>query len=434
MATTTTESLKTSPAEQRGSGSGSGDDWLPPRHPLLASLDTIDDALSSAAACDPAYLRDRDRREALLALAELEGRLQAVRLQVTATAEAMAHDDGYGSVGSWLAQYTRTDRRPNDAEVRLARLLDRRWQRVGAALVEGSVNLAQARVIVDALEDLPEEDVPAEVLGRAEAHLVAQAARFAPKQLRVLGRKVLEAVAPEVYEAQEAKALAREEARARKRTSLFTRRIGDGTTKISIRVPDAVAARLLTYLEAFSSPRGQARLGEKVPAFQRLGHAFCAFLEACDPDRMPLHGGDATTVLVTISLAELRQALGVGEQGADDRLSAGEVRRLACTAGIIPVVLGGKSEPLDLGRTARLFNTPQRKAMAVRDKTCRAEGCEIPAAWCEAHHFRQPWSDGGKTDLADGKLLCSWHHHRAHDDRYLHTELPNGDVRFHRRR
>jgi hypothetical protein len=66
-------------------------------------------------------------------------------------------------------------------------------------------------------------------------------------------------------------------------------------------------------------------------------------------------------------------------------------------------------------------------------RTCRASGCTVPATWCEAHHFRQPWQPGGKTDLHDGKLLCNWHHHRAHDDRYLHTELPNGDVRFHRR-
>ena len=42
----------------------------------------------------------------------------------------------------------------------------------------------------------------------------------------------------------------------------------------------------------------------------------------------------------------------------------------------------------------------------------------------------RPWLHGGKTDLADGKLLCNWHHHRAHYDRYVHTELPNGDVRF----
>ncbi|MGL5810133.1 MAG: HNH endonuclease signature motif containing protein, partial [Nocardioides sp.] len=105
-----------------------------------------------------------------------------------------------------------------------------------------------------------------------------------------------------------------------------------------------------------------------------------------------------------------------------------------CTAGIIPLVLGGTSEPLDLGRKQRLFTPAQRRAMAVRDRTCRAVGCDIPAPWCEAHHAKEPWSRGGKTNLADGKLLCQFHHQRAHDPAYHHAELPGGDVRFHRRR
>jgi predicted restriction endonuclease len=70
--------------------------------------------------------------------------------------------------------------------------------------------------------------------------------------------------------------------------------------------------------------------------------------------------------------------------------------------------------------------------MALRDQTCRAEGCQIPATWSEAHHL-VPWSQGGRTDLDTGVLLCSWHHHRAHDHTYTHERLPNGDLRFHRR-
>jgi hypothetical protein len=171
----------------------------------------------------------------------------------------------------------------------------------------------------------------------------------------------------------------------------------------------------------------------RVPPRRRLAWAFAAFLEAVDPARLPLHGGDATTVLVTIDHHTLASQLtGTGLVG-DDPISAGQVRRLACTAGIIPVVLGGDSEILDLGRTRRLFSPAQRKAMAVRDQHCRAEGCTIPAAWCEAHHAGQPWARGGRTDLADGVLLCSWHHHRAHDDRYDTRRLPDGDYRFHRR-
>ncbi|MDX6360968.1 MAG: hypothetical protein QOH37_4022 [Nocardioidaceae bacterium] len=98
------------------------------------------------------------------------------------------------------------------------------------------------------------------------------------------------------------------------------------------------------------------------------------------------------------------------------------------------MVLGGAGETLDLGRARRLFSPAQRKAMAIRDRCCRAEGCDIPAAWCEkAHHAHKPWSQGGRTDLAHGLLLCSIHPHRAHDDRYDDRRLPTGDVRFTRR-
>ncbi|HET7350640.1 MAG TPA: DUF222 domain-containing protein, partial [Marmoricola sp.] len=147
----------------------------------------------------------------------------------------------------------------------------------------------------------------------------------------------------------------------------------------------------------------------------------------------PVHGGDATTVIATIPLDALRGALEAAGVVGTERITAAEARRLACTAQVIPAVLGGKSEVLDLGRAARLFSPAQRKAMVVRDRECRAEGCTIPAAWCEAHHAGRPWAQGGKTDLEDGVLLCSWHHHRAHDDRHDTKRMPNGDFRFNRR-
>ncbi|WP_140011667.1 HNH endonuclease signature motif containing protein, partial [Nocardioides plantarum] len=84
------------------------------------------------------------------------------------------------------------------------------------------------------------------------------------------------------------------------------------------------------------------------------------------------------------------------------------------------------------GRSQRLYNRHQRKAMALRDTTCRASGCTIPAAWCEAHHLT-PWSRGGPTDLDDGILLCPHHHHLAHDHRYDMQRHPDGTFTFHRR-
>ena len=272
------------------------------------------------------------------------------------------------------------------------------------------------------------------MLTAAEARLVTYAAEFGPRELRELGRRILDHVAPEIGEQHEAEQLAQEERRAERRLSLSTKSLGDGVTRITLNVPDAIATRLHTYLESFTSPRHRGPgEGDVVPADRRRGQAFCSLLEAVDPHRLPVHGGDATALIVTISLKDLRQELGVAGIGPSDKLSAGEVRRLACTAGIIPAVLGGKSEVLDLGRTSRLFKPAQRKAMVIRDRECRAEGCAVPAAWCEAHHWGRSWVDGGVTDLDDGVLLCSWHHHRVHDDAYDASRMPNGDVRFSRR-
>jgi hypothetical protein len=137
--------------------------------------------------------------------------------------------------------------------------------------------------------------------------------------------------------------------------------------------------------------------------------------------------------MVTLDLDSLITGLGVAETSTGDRITAEQARRLACQARIIPVVLGRRGEILDLGRSSRLFRPAQRKAMNLRDKTCTTVGCSIPAAFCEAHHFKRPWSKGGKTDLADGKLLCPFHHHRAHDPAWITHHHPNGSTTFHRR-
>lgn len=90
-----------------------------------------------------------------------------------------------------------------------------------------------------------------------------------------------------------------------------------------------------------------------------------------------------------------------------------EIRRIACDADLIPAVLGGEGEILDLGRARRLFTRAQRKAITARDGGCATPGCTIPAAWCEAHHIDH-WEHGGPTDVDNGVLLCSHHHHAVH--------------------
>jgi hypothetical protein len=408
-----------------------------PTHRILHAAALIETALKDVGDVEPLFMTTREKAEALTSLARLRDQLAGLQLRVMAVADDVATEHGARDVAAWLTHVTRGDRGATRAEQHLATALDRRWSQVAAALAHGRVNLAQARVIAHALDDLPETEVSSGVLDDAEAHLVALAADHTVKELEVLGRKILEVVAPDLYEAQEAAKLEQEERRARETASLTMKRLGDGSTRISIKVPDAVAARLRGQLDAFTSPRHHNLVGihegDAIPSHRKAGQAFCALLEAGDPVRLPLHGGDATTLLVTISLDSLRDQLKDAGVADSERITASEARRLACTASIIPAVLGGRGEVLDLGRARRLFTRAQRKAMQVRDRSCRTEGCTVPAAWCEAHH-RKPWSRGGATDLADGVLLCSFHHHRAHDEAYDMTRLPSGDYRFHRRR
>jgi len=311
-------------------------------HPVLACVATVESAVKDVADVDPGFMSVRDKKAALLGLSTLLDRVEELRLRVLATSDDVASEGGDRDAAAWLAHEGRRDRGETRRRLLLAEALDARWCGVARALREGAANLAQAEVIVRALDALP-GDLDPEIKQLAEEQLVAEAADFGPKSLRVLGRRVLAVVAPDVAEEHERRMLEREDAAAARATFLRTRRSDDGTTDIHLRVCDIVANRLLTYLEAFTSPRraeGAVAPDDRRPYDQRLGHAFGAFLEAVDPSRMPLHGGDATTMLVTVDLDALRTATGAALAG-DAPISAGEARRLACTAQIIPSCWAG---------------------------------------------------------------------------------------------
>lgn len=385
-------------------------------HPLLACAQALEGALDEVAQVDPVFLPVAAKADLLLRTTVIESKLAAFKLRLVAASADVAEVEGARDVGAWLSTRARTDAGGDHAAQRLAGDLDARWRRVAAALAAAEVNLAQARVIVRALNALDPGEVGAEVLARAERVLVEHAGEFGPRELRRIGDRILEIVAPQIAEEAERRRLEAEQARARATTRLDFRRRGDGSTDIHARVPDATAARLRAYLDSFSSPRHDASssgaaeaavglvdpaTGKRLPADRIRGIAFCAFLEAADPDRMPLHGGDATTCIVTMDLRDLQAGTGAATLSDGTRVGAGEFRRLACTAGIIPAVLGGRSEVLDLGRARRFFSRAQRKALAIEHPHCRTEGCTVPATWCEAHHVTQPWGQGGATNLVE---------------------------------
>lgn len=86
------------------------------------------------------------------------------------------------------------------------------------------------------------------------------------------------------------------------------------------------------------------------------------------------------------------------------------VMHLLCDAAIQMLLTDQRGVPMKLGRAQRLFSKEQRRVLMQRDRHCRAPGCDIPASWCEVHHV-VPWQEGGYTDVTNGILLCSYHHH-----------------------
>jgi hypothetical protein len=103
----------------------------------------------------------------------------------------------------------------------------------------------------------------------------------------------------------------------------------------------------------------------------------------------------------------------VGGSQAGMVLAPETVRRLACDATLIPLVLGTDREILDWGRAKRLFTAAQTKRLWLRDGGCTFPGCDAPAQWCDAHHLVH-WADGGHSDLSNAGLLCDRHHQVVH--------------------
>ncbi|MGV0111831.1 DUF222 domain-containing protein [Arthrobacter sp. CP30] len=139
---------------------------------------------------------------------------------------------------------------------------------------------------------------------------------------------------------------------------------------------------------------------------------------ALSTDRLPAAAGHRPQVMVTISYSDLvGQMERAGHAVFGQQMSARSIRTLACDADIIPMVLGGQGQILDIGRAQRLFPAHLRRALVARDKGCAFPDCSIPATWCEAHHIT-PWAKGGTTSISQGVLLCSRHHHVIHEGKW----------------
>ena len=149
--------------------------------------------------------------------------------------------------------------------------------------------------------------------------------------------------------------------------------------------------------------------------------------EALDRTRARLVALPGRALLtITMDLRWLQLATGYGVLGSEALVDPRTVRRWACDAEVVPVVLGSRSEPLDVGRLQRTVTDAIRRALNIRDGGCAFPGCDRPPRRCHAHHIRY-WFHGGPTCLDNLVLLCRFHHQLIHAGHWvieIHTRAP----------
>src|SRR5919107_2757599 len=214
-----------------------------------AVLDTLADA--------PAWSMTQDeQRFSPTGLARLQARIAELHLRVLAAADRsdIAAESAASSTAAWLAHQTRQTRAGAHADVLRAQALGGGFGATRDALADGLVDVAQARVVIRAVQALP-DTVDAHDRGRAEKHLIDLAGEHDAKTLKLLGRRVFEVLDPDAADAEEGRRLQAEEDAAARKTYLQVCDNGDGTHTGRFKIPTLHAAMLTKMLSGFTNPR-----------------------------------------------------------------------------------------------------------------------------------------------------------------------------------
>jgi hypothetical protein len=195
---------------------------------------------------------------------------------------------------------------------------------------------------------------------------------------------------------------------------------------------EKVQAVLESMLQA-NRPAGDTRSRS-----QRLGDAFVQWADnTLASGQLPILRTVKPHVVVTIDVddfADPHTGPGAAATGFGARISAARARWLACDGTISRIVIGPEGQPVDLGRTKRMWPPHLRRGVEVRDRHCVFAGCEAPTHWCDVHHVLEWVLDDGPTSIDNGALLCEQHHTKVHHgfrisrqpDGRWHTWRPDG--------
>ena len=134
-----------------------------------------------------------------------------------------------------------------------------------------------------------------------------------------------------------------------------------------------------------------------------------ALAEVCgyvlDHGDVPECGGHRPHVNVLIRLEDLENRARAGCLDFGGPVAPESLRMLCCDARVVPIVMNGQGQPLDVGRATRTIPDGLRRAVAARDRGCAHPGCGRPVSWCEVH-TATAWEHGGETKLSNLVMLC----------------------------
>ena len=321
------------------------------------------------------------------------------RLRDAYDADATTEACGRGLKG-WLREELLLPGADASRYLRLVHML-RCYPHTEAAFEAAQISLPHTNAIITALQTLPQH-----LRATVEPHLVERAKEFPPEEVAGFVDELLQALGID-----RAGEIRRERRYAQRGVDVH--KTLHGTRSLSGTLTPDVGEQLEKALALAGAPTGPD--DQRTPrqrAHDALGAIATAYLGS---DGTPSFTGAPRTAIVTIDLDTLEDQLRQAWLTLPDRatISADTARRLACDAGIIPVVLGSDGAVLDIGELTHEFTVATRRAAYIRDGgRCAFPGCRGPLA--ELHHitFRR---HGGSGALDNAAWLCTYHHWLVHE-------------------
>lgn len=120
--------------------------------------------------------------------------------------------------------------------------------------------------------------------------------------------------------------------------------------------------------------------------------------------------GSPYALVVTAKASDIANGVGEATTGSGDRFPIGDIARRGLSGTVFYHLMDEKARTVEVCTEQRFANKKQTAIVTARDRGCVFPGCDAPAGWCDVNHV-VPHALGGKTDINNMCLLCSFHHH-----------------------